>query len=98
MSNRLDESQIETVTVDYFRGLGYGCAHGPSIAPDGDAPERADYGQVFLRRRLRDALQRINPGMPDEVIEDAIRQVTRTDSPDLIVNDRALRRERSVAA
>ena len=98
MTKRLDESQIETVTVDYFRGLGYEYAHGPSIAPDGDAPERADYGQIVLLRRLQDALRRINPGMPDEVIEDAIRQVTRTDSPDLIVNDRALRRERSVAA
>ncbi|NLC80208.1 MAG: hypothetical protein GX748_03400, partial [Lentisphaerae bacterium] len=55
-------------------------------APDGEVPERADYGQVFLLRRLQDALRRINPGMPDEVIEDAIRQVTRTDSPDLVVN------------
>ena len=96
--NRLDESQIETVTVEYFRGLGYGYAHGPSIAPDGDAPERADYGQVVLLRRLQDALRRINLGILDEVIEDAVWQVTRTDSPDLIVNDRAFRRERSVAA
>lgn len=92
MAKRLDESQIETVTVDYFQGLGYGYVHGPSIAPDGDAPERADYGQVVLLRRLQDALRRINPGMPDEVIEDAIRQVTRTDSPDLIVNNRAFHR------
>ncbi len=89
MNNRLDESRVESVTVDYFRGLGYGYAHGPSIAPDGDAPERTDYGQVVLVGRLRAALERINPSMPGEVIEDAIRQVTRTDSPDLIVNNRA---------
>jgi len=89
MTGNLDEAQVETVTVEYFRGLGYGYAHGPSIAPDGDAPERADYGQVVLLRRLQDALRRINPVMPDEVIEDAIRQVTRTDSPDLVVNNRA---------
>ena len=98
MTAPLDENRLEAVTVDYFRSLGYGCAHGPSIAPDGDAPERADYGQVVLLRRLQDALRRINLGILDEVIEDAVWQVTRTDSPDLIVNDRALRRERSVAA
>lgn len=98
MNAPLDENRLEAVTVEYFRALGYGYAHGPSIAPDGDPPARADYGQVVLFRRLQVVLQRINPGMPDEVIEDVIRQVTRTDSPDLIVNDRALRRERSVAA
>ena len=52
VSKHLDEAQIEAVTVNYFRGLGYGYAHGPSIAPDGDAPERANYGQVVLLSRL----------------------------------------------
>lgn len=94
----LNEDTLETTLLAWFAGLGYAYTHGPSIAPDGDAPERADYGQVVLLGRLQDALRRINPGMPDEVIEDVIRQVTRTDSPDLIVNDRTLRRERSVAA
>lgn len=89
MSSYLDESQVEIVTVDYFRELGYEYVHGPSIAPDGETPERADYGQVVLVGRLRTALGRINPGMPREVIEDVIRQVTRTDSPDLVVNNRA---------
>ena len=92
MSAPLDENRLEAIAVEYFRALGYGYAHGPSIAPDGDAPERAEYGQVVLLGRLRDALRRINPGMPDEVIEDAIRQVTRTDSPDLVVNNRAFHR------
>jgi len=92
MTNYLDEAQVEIVTVDYFRELGYEYIHGPSIAPDGEAPERADYGQVVLVGRLRAALGRINPGMPDEVIEDVIRQVMRTDSPDLVVNNRAFHR------
>lgn len=92
MNNRLDESLIEQAALDWFKELDYQVLHGPSIAPDGDTPERADYGQVVLVRRLQDALRRINPGMPDEVIEDAIRQVTRTDSPDLVVNNRAFHR------
>jgi len=56
MSSYLDEAQVEIVTVDYFRELGYEYIHGPQIAPDGDAPERVDYGQVVLIGRLRDAL------------------------------------------
>jgi len=88
----LDEAQVEIVTVDYFRDLGYEYIHGPEIAPDGDAPERTDYGQVVLTRRLRDAMVRINPDVPDDAIDDALRQVTRTDSPSLIVNNRAFHR------
>ena len=52
----LDEAQIEAISLEYFRGLGYAYVHGPDIAPDGDTPERTDYGQVVLIQRLRDAL------------------------------------------
>lgn len=56
------------------RYLGYEYAHGPEIAPDGASPERADYGQVVLVDRLRRALERINPDVPAEAIEDALRK------------------------
>ena len=85
----LSEDALELATLDYFRELGYEHIHGPVIAPDGEAPERQDYGQVVLTRRLRDALVRINLDVPIDAIEDALRQVTRTDSPSLIVNNRA---------
>jgi len=88
----LDESQVEIATVDYFRELGYVYIHGAHIAPDGEAPERDDYGQVVLVGRLRDALTRINPEIPDDAIEEALRMVTRPDSPSLIVNNRAFHR------
>jgi len=54
--------------------------------------ERDDYGQVVLVGRLRDALTRINPGVPDDAIEEALCMVTRPDSPSLIVNNRAFHR------
>lgn len=62
MITHLDENRLESVVVDDFRELGYKYVHGPSVAPDlpdrqagGDAPERADYSQVVLLGRLRDA-------------------------------------------
>ncbi len=85
----IDEAHVEIVTVDYFRELGYEFLHGPVTAPDGEAPERTDYAQIVLTRRLRDAMVRINPNVPEDAIEDALRQVTRADSPSLIVNNRA---------
>jgi type I restriction enzyme R subunit len=88
----LDESQAEIVAVGYFRDLGYDYAFGPDIAPDGERPERADYGQVVLLGRLRAALRRINPDVPGEAIEDAIRKVTRPESPSLVANNRAFHR------
>lgn len=88
----LDEAQVEIATVGYFRELGYEYAFGPDIAPDGSRPERADYGQVVLVGRLRDALVRINPDVPPEAIEGAIRKVTRPESPSLVVNNRAFHR------
>ena len=36
----IDEAQVEIVTVDYFRELGYEYIHGPVIALQGEAPER----------------------------------------------------------
>ena len=92
MSNYLDEAQLESITLDYFRDLGYAYVDGPAIAPDGECPERADYGQVVLTGMLRDALVRINPDVPDVAIDDALRYVSRTDSPSLIVNNRAFHR------
>jgi len=75
MSSYLDESQLEIATVDYFRELGYEYVHGPHIAPDGEASERDDYDQVVLVGRLRDALTRINPEVPDDAIEEALQEV-----------------------
>ncbi len=89
MAGFLDEAQVELVTVDYLRDLGYGYLHGLEIAPDGEAPERADYGQVVLLGRFRQALQRINPDVPDDAIDEAIRRVTLPQSPSLTINNRA---------
>ena len=92
MSAGMNESALEKAALDWFRELGYEYVHGAYIAPDGETPERDDYSQVVLVGRLRDVLTRINPGVPDDAIEDALLLVTRPDSPSLIVNNRAFHR------
>jgi len=73
----VSESTVEAVAVDWLASLGWTVLHGPDIAPDTRAAERADYGEVVLTNRLRSALVRLNPSVPDDAIEDALRRLTR---------------------
>ena len=73
----LSESIVEAVALDWLASLGWAVLHGPDIAPDMLAAERADYGEVVLHDRLRAALARLNPDLPDDALEDALRRLTR---------------------
>ena len=80
------EDQLEQLCLDWFRTQGYTYAYGPDIAFDGDTPERSDYQQVVLTRRLLAALQKINPHIPLATLEEAALTVTKPESPVLIHN------------
>src|SRR5690606_31300021 len=56
------------------------------------AAERANYSEVVLGTRLRDALAQLNPTLPSEALEDAYRKLTRPEDTDLIQRNRALHR------
>ena len=71
----LSESTVEAVALDWLAALGWAVAHGPDIAPDTPAAERADYGAVVLTNRLRSALAHLNPDLPDGALEDALRRL-----------------------
>jgi type I restriction enzyme R subunit len=78
------ESVVEEATLEWFAALGYAVLAGPSIAPDESGAERETYQDVVLEGRLRDALQRLNPGVPAEALDEAFRKLTRITSPQLI--------------
>ena len=85
----ITESDIEEAALDWLAGLGYAVLHGPDIAPDTPDAERPTYSEVILERRLRDAVARLNPNIPAEAQEEAIRKVLHPDSPALTQNNRA---------
>ncbi len=87
MSN-FTESVVEEAALDWLSGLGWVVKN----APRDLAEERADYGQVVLAGRLRDALARLNPQLPAEAIEDAFRKLTRPEGPTLEARNRAVHR------
>jgi type I restriction enzyme R subunit len=83
---------VEAAALAWLQSLGWQIAHGPDIAPDTLLAERRDFGEVVLARRLREALARLNPGLPAEALEDAFRKLTRPEGADLLQRNRALHR------
>jgi type I restriction enzyme, R subunit len=90
MSPSFAESVVEEAALEWFASLGYSVVGGPSIAPGEPDAERASYEQVVLDARLRDALRRLNPAVPDEALDEAFRKLTRLSSPQLIEANHAL--------
>ena len=83
------ESVVEQAALAWFESVGWAVAHGPDIGPDGSASERSDYRQVVLTGRLRDALARLNPNLPSEALDDALRKSARPEGLDLILQNRS---------
>ncbi|SDB60799.1 type I restriction enzyme, R subunit [Desulfonatronum thiosulfatophilum] len=92
MTSKITESAIETFAIGLFVKLGYQYVYAPGIAPDSETPERERFEDVLLLERLRSAVARINPTIPADVREEAIKQVQRLNSPELIANNEAFHR------
>lgn len=78
------ESVVEEAALDWLRELGYAIAHGPEILPGEPGAEREKVEEAFLPSRLRAAIERLNPKIPAEALEEAYRKVTRIDAALLV--------------
>lgn len=84
------EDLVEQVALDVFRDLGWEFADPLLIAPDGKEKARGSYGEVVLRDVLADAARRLNPDIPEDVLEAAIKQVQMSETPSLIEENRRI--------
>ncbi|MDD1762054.1 MAG: HsdR family type I site-specific deoxyribonuclease, partial [Methanothrix sp.] len=85
----ITEYLVEEATRSWLASLGYTLIFGPDIAPEEPSAERESFQEVLLTRRLHDALHRLNPTIPADALEEALRKATRPESPSLLVNNRA---------
>ena len=85
----LNESHLEEATLEWLAELGYALGHGPDMAPGEPTAERESFSDVVLTGRLREAIQRLNPGIPEEAREEALRKVLRHETTSLIRNNRS---------
>ena len=86
------ESIVEDAGLEWFGELGYAIGNGPQFAPGEPAAERDSFGEVVLAGRLRGAIRRLNPAIPAEAQEEALRKVLRLGSPSLTQTNRAFYR------
>lgn len=87
-----NEGVVEDAAISIIESLGYAYLPASQIAPDGTAPEREAYSDMILRSRLAAAVERINPNIPAEVREAAIKQLLMTETPSLIEENRRIHR------
>ena len=82
----ISEDHIEQIIIQEFIDLGYSYVNGADISPEGTAQER-EYNEVVLKNRLHIAISKLNPDVPYEAQEEAVKKVLRTDSPNLFQNN-----------
>jgi type I restriction enzyme R subunit len=84
--NSISENDIEQIALGYLKTLGYTYVWGPAISPEGEQQER-QYNEVVLSNRLRSAIDTLNPNLPAEAKEDALKKVLRAESPNQLINN-----------
>ncbi len=88
----LSEAAVELALLDQLRGLGYSVEQEENIGPDGHRPERESHDEVVLKKRFESAVALLNPGLPLEARQDAIRKVMQQELPSLLEENRRLHR------
>jgi type I restriction enzyme R subunit len=90
----IHESDVEENVLAILEDLGYEIIRGENedYLPGGRSAIRADYKDVVLVERLREALRRINPAISEEAREQAVKQVLRSESQKLIANNESFHR------
>src|SRR5689334_5638540 len=90
--SKITESHIESYSLETLQSLGFQYIYGPDIAPEAEQAERNSYEDVLLLGRLRSAIARINPTVPEEARERALKEIERIASPDVLANNEAFHR------
>lgn len=88
----LSEAAVELALLEQLRGLGYSIEQEENIGPDGHRPERESHDEVVLKKRFESAVALLNPGLPLEARQDAIRKVMQQELPSLLEENRRLHR------
>lgn len=86
----LSEADLEQALLDQMRALDYNIEREDNIGPDGRRPERESHDEVVLKRRFEDAVARLNPGLPLEARQDAVRRMMQSELPSMLEENRRI--------
>ena len=75
------ESMVEAAALGWFQALGYAVLPGLQLAPGELTTERESFSDVLLLGRLRQAIGRLNPTIPEDAREEALRKLSPLGTP-----------------
>ena len=85
--NKITEDEVEQVAIELLEEQGYFY-----LAPEEWEVELGDLSNVLLRDRLKAAIDKLNPTIPQEAKEQALRVVSNLPSQNLVENNEAFHR------
>lgn len=88
----MTENEIEKLAITLLEHQGYTYINGVHLAPDAPDSERTTFEEVVLKQRLENAVRRINPTIPLDAQQDAVKQILRIASPDVLSNNETFHR------
>ncbi len=88
----MTENEIEQLAIALLEQQGYTYINGVHLAPDAGDIERTSFEEVVLKQRLENAVRRINPTIPTDAQQDAVKQTLRIASPDVLSNNETFHR------
>lgn len=88
----MTENEIEKLAIALLEQQGYTYINGVHLAPDAPDSERTTFEEVVLKQRLENAVRRINPTIPLDAQQDAVKQILRIASPDVLSNNETFHR------
>jgi len=86
----LSEAELEHALMAQLCELGWATASDAGIGPDGSTSERDSHEVVILKKRLDDAVLRLNPHLPPQARADATARLTQSVFPALLEENRRI--------
>jgi type I restriction enzyme R subunit len=82
--NLNEQNLTEQPVIEWFKQFGYEYKFGPEISPGGiEILIERDFKDVILEKRLKSALKRLNPDLPEKAIDEAIYKLKKIEYPNL---------------
>lgn len=82
----MTEDKIEQNALQILHQSGWGYLNGPEIGPDGSCERQ--YSDVILRKRLTNAIYRINPSISESSVDEVVKKVTQNTHPELLLDNK----------
>ncbi|GIV23775.1 MAG: type I restriction endonuclease subunit R [Bacteroidia bacterium] len=89
---RITEATLEEAALEWLRGLGWETTTGSALEGGQLFSERASRSEVLLQGRLQAAIERLNPDLPAEAHEEALRTLKHLEGADLLQSNRTFHR------